>query len=254
MGFDIENKIVFISGGAGDIGSAIVRGFAREKSKIIIGDINSAAAEALKKEYGSAEISVCPLDVTSKESVDAAAGFVKENYGRIDILVNVAGVLCRKSFFDTEKEDFEKSMAINVIGAFSLSQAMAKIMKEQKSGAIVNVSSLNGSAAIENRIVYGATKAGLDMLTKSMALELGEYGITANAVAPGVVDSVMCRVRLNNPEIIGRFERYIPLGRLATPDDVCESVLFLSSPHASYITGTVLLVDGGIIARQALPR
>ncbi len=254
MGFDIENKVVFISGGAGDIGSAIVRGFVREKSKIIIGDINPDAAEALKEEYTSADISICSLDVTSKKSVDAAAGLVKGNYGRIDVLVNVAGILCRESFFNTKKEDFEKSMAINVIGAFLLSQAMAEIMKEQGSGTIINISSLNGSAAIENRIVYGATKAALDMLSKSMAVELGEYGITANSVAPGVVDSAMCRVRLNNQEIRDEFAKNIPLGRLATPEDVCESVLFMASPHASYITGAVLLVDGGIIARQALPK
>lgn len=254
MSFDIENKVVFISGGAGDIGSAIVRGFAREKCRIVIGDINPAAAEGLMKELPFAEISVCKTDVTSEVSVDSAARFVMEKYGRIDVLVNVAGILCRKSFFETEKEDFEKSVAVNIIGVFLLSKSIAKIMKEQKSGTIVNISSLNGSAAIENRSVYGTTKAGLNMLTKSMALELAEYGITANAVAPGVVDSAMCRVRLNTPELREGFGRFIPIGRLVTPEDVCESVLFLSSPHASCITGDVLLVDGGVIARQALPR
>ena len=112
----------------------------------------------------------------------------------------IAGILCRKSVFETEKSDFEKSMAVNVIGAFLLTKAMIPLLKESDSGSIINISSLNGSAAAENRIVYGATKAALDMLSKSFALELGEFGITVNSIAPGVVDSKMCRVRLNTEE------------------------------------------------------
>ncbi len=168
--------------------------------------------------------------------------------------MNVAGILCRKSVFETEKSDFEKSMAVNVIGAFLLTKAMIPLLKESDSGSIINISSLNGSAAAENRIVYGATKAALDMLSKSFALELGEFGITVNSIAPGVVDSKMCRVRLNTEEKVQSFCRYIPLGRLTTPEDVAGCTLFLSSSYARGITGDVMLVDGGIIARQALPR
>jgi len=253
LGFGLENKVVFISGGAGDIGSAIVRAFAAEKCRIVIGDMNPKAADALKDTLPETDVEVVELDVTSEISVADAAAKAEKRYGTVDILVNVAGILCRKSFFETEKEDFEKSMAVNVVGTFLLSREIAEIMKKS-GGAIVNISSLNGSAAVENRSVYGATKAALNMLTKSMALELASFGITVNAVAPGVVDSVMCRVRLDTPEKIGRFERYIPLGRLVTPEDVADSVLFLASPRAKGITGEILLVDGGIIARQALPR
>ena len=254
MSFSLEEKVVFISGGAGDIGSAIVKAFAQEKARIIIGDLNTQAAEQLKQELPQADITVLPLDVTSEESIQQAMEAVRTKYGRLDVLVNVAGILCRKSVFETQKSDFEQSMAVNVIGVFLLSRQAALLMKEQHSGSIINISSLNGSAAVENRVVYGATKAGLNMMAKSMALELGEFGITVNTVAPGVVDSKMCRVRLNTEEKVAAFAHYSPLGRLTTPADVAGSVLFLASPYASGITGEVLLVDGGIIARQALPR
>jgi NAD(P)-dependent dehydrogenase (short-subunit alcohol dehydrogenase family) len=131
---------------------------------------------------------------------------------------------------------------------------MIDLLIKSPHGSIINISSLNGSAAAENRVVYGATKAALNMVSKSMALELGELGVTVNSVAPGVVDSRMCRVRLDTEEKVSAFAHYIPLGRLTQPSDVCGSVLFLSSPYARGITGAVLLVDGGIIARQALPR
>ena len=156
--------------------------------------------------------------------------------------------------YQTKKCDFEKSLAINVIGTFMLSKAMIPLLKNSSHGAIINISSLNGSAAVENRVVYGASKAALNMVSKSMALELGDLGITVNTISPGVVDSKMCRVRLDTQEKIDAFCQYIPLKRLTTPDDVAGSVLFLASPYARGITGATLLVDGGIIARQALPR
>ncbi len=146
-------------------------------------------------------------------------------------------------------------MAVNVYGAFLLAKAFIPHLKASPTGgSIINISSLNGSAAAENRVVYGATKAALDMVSKSLALELGEFGITVNSIAPGVVDSKMCRVRLNTEEKVHAFERYIPLNRLTTPEDVAGTCLFLASPLARGITGAVILVDGGIIARQALPR
>lgn len=254
MAFDIEKKIVLVSGGAGDIGGAIVEAFVKEGCRVIIGDLNLQAADEMKARLGG-DVSTVEVDITSQASVEAAVKTVEERYGSLDVLVNVAGILCRKSVMDTEKEDFEKSMAINVIGTFVLSKAMVPLLKKSAhGGAIINISSLNGSAAAENRVVYGATKAALDMVSKSMALELGEFGITVNSVAPGVVDSKMCRVRLNTEEKVQQFCRYIPLGRLTTPVDVAGSVLFLASPYARGITGDVMLVDGGIIARQALPR
>lgn len=250
---DLKDKIVFVSGGAGDIGSHIVDSFVKQGCKTIIGDMDENKGKALASKYPDGQVSVCHLDVTSEESVKYAGKFVEQNYINLDVVVNAAGILCRKSFFEASKEDFEKSFAVNVTGMFLLSKVMAGIMKKQKSGTIVNISSMNGKLAIENRIVYGATKSAVNMLTQSMALELAPFNITVNAVAPGVVDSNMSRVRLNTLELRQEFATAIPLNRLATPQDVADCVLFLSSPYASYISGEIILVDGGITARQSLP-
>ena len=255
MAFGIEKNVVVISGGAGDIGSVIVKGFVDEHCRIVLCDVNIEAADALCAQFPEADIRTVKVDITSEASVANLADYVRENYGHVDSLLNVAGILCRKSVFDTEKSDFEKSMAVNVYGAFLLTKALIPLLKESTAGAsVINISSLNGTAAAENRIVYGATKAALDMVSKSFALELGEFGITVNSIAPGVVDSKMCRVRLNTEEKVQAFAHYIPLGRLTTPADVAGTCLFLASPYARGITGDVILVDGGIIARQALPR
>lgn len=255
MAMNIENHVVIISGGGGDIGSTIVKGFVEEKCRIVLCDVNIDAANAVKERFPEAKIETCKVDITNEVSVAELADNVMKKYGHIDSLLNVAGILCRKSVFETEKSDFEKSMAVNVYGAFLLAKAFIPHLKASPTGgSIINISSLNGSAAAENRVVYGATKAALDMVSKSLALELGEFGITVNSIAPGVVDSKMCRVRLNTEEKVHAFERYIPLNRLTTPEDVAGTCLFLASPLARGITGAVILVDGGIIARQALPR
>lgn len=255
MAFDISGKVVLVSGGAGDIGSSIVKSLVKENCRTIIGDVDESAAKKLKDELGSSNVSTVAIDITDEKSIANAMEHIGKEYGHIDALINVAGILCRKSVFDTEKADFERSLAINVIGAFLLTKGAIPLMKNSTSGAaVVNISSLNGSAAVENRIVYGATKAALDMMTRSFALELGGLGITVNSVAPGVVDSKMCRVRLDTEEKIQAFCRYIPQGRLSTPEDVAGAVMFLISPYSRGITGDIMLVDGGIIARQALPR
>lgn len=254
MAFNIEKRVVLISGGAGDIGSSIVAGFVREGCRVIIGDVDLTSAQRLKDCFPGHDVAAMQVDITSEESVEKAVRDVEKNYGHLDALVNVAGILCRKSVEDTTKKDFEQSMAINVIGTFLLSQKMVPLLKKSDGGAIINISSLNGSAAAENRVVYGATKAALNMVSKSMALELGDSGVTVNSISPGVVDSKMCRVRLDTEEKVKAFCHYIPLQRLTTPDDVAGCALFLASPFARGITGDVILVDGGIIARQALPR
>ena len=256
MGFDLAGQTVLISGAAGDIGSAIALGFAEEGSRIMLTDRNEQAMESLRArlEDTGAEVSTCFLDVTDEASCGKAVEAARERFGGLDVLVNVAGILNRDALFEVTREAFQHSLDVNVLGPFFLGRAAALVMRERGRGRIINISSLNGSSAIENRSVYGTTKAALNMLTKSMAMELGRYGITVNAVAPGVVDSSMCRVRLHTQELRDAFARNIPIERLATPADVRHSVLFLASPHASGITGEVLLVDGGIIARQALPK
>jgi NAD(P)-dependent dehydrogenase (short-subunit alcohol dehydrogenase family) len=254
LDLNIRDKVVFIAGGAGDIGESIVEAFVQQYSKVIIGDLDEKKAKEIAKGSGELEVSACRLDVTSEESIKKAVDFVKRKYGKIDVLVNVVGVLCRKSFFQTTKQDFEESFAINVTGMFLVSREIAELMRLHQGGSIINISSLNGKLATENRIVYGATKAAVNLLTKSMALELGPFGINVNAVAPGVVDSKMARVRLNTPELVKQYENSIPLNRLAVPTDVAHCVVFLASPYAKYISGEIILVDGALTTRMSIPK
>lgn len=252
MEHGLADRVVLVSGGAGEIGAAIVRGFADEGCRVIIGDLDPVAAHALQQDCPACR--ALALDITDDASIRQALDDILRTEGRLDVLVNVAGILNRKPMFEVDRGEFRQALEVNVMGTFFMSRAAARIMREQKSGRIINISSLNGTLAVENRAVYGATKAAVDMLTRSMALELGIYNITVNAVAPGVVDSRMARVRLSDPEIRQAFEHYIPIGRLVTPEDVRDSVLFLASNRAGCITGEILMLDGGVTARQALPK
>lgn len=249
----MAGKVVLVSGGAGDIGEAVVRAFAKQKSRVILGDLDQNRADEISKRLEDWNVSSCPLDITSEESVKETVATVKSRYGRIDVLINVAGVLCRKSFFDTSKEDFEESLAVNVTGLFLASREVAALMAGEGAGSIIHISSLNAKLAAENRVLYGATKAAVNSLTQSMALELGPLGIRVNAVAPGIVDSSMARVRLNTPELRKTFADAIPLRRLALPGDVAHCALFLASPYADYISGEVILVDGALTTRMSIP-
>ena len=187
--------------------------------------------------------------------MEEAVSVVEESFLGEDALVNVAGILCRKSLFETTKEDFDKSFGVNVTGMFLVSRSVVeRIMKKQKSGTIVNLSSMNSKLAIENRVVYGATKAAVNLLTQSLAIELAPYKINVNAVAPGLVDRGTARVRLNTPEALQQYGTNVPLNRLASVQDVANCVLFLSSPCASYISGDIVVVDLGLTSRMALPR
>jgi len=258
MAFNINGKVVIVAGAAGDIGRAIVGEFLKEGCFIVATGTNLKRLQNVLDpviEPGTREnLRTVQMDITDSQSVKNAIDEVEKKYGRIDILVNSAGILCRKSFFDTEKEDVVESFNVNTIGAFDLCRRVAQVMRKNKSGTIINIGSQNGLTAIENRIAYSGSKAAITMMTKTMALELAEYGITVNMVAPGIVDSTMALERLNTPEIRAEYEKHIPLGRLVSPLDVAYSTLFMSSPYASCITGTVLLVDGGLLIRQSLPK
>jgi NAD(P)-dependent dehydrogenase (short-subunit alcohol dehydrogenase family) len=254
LDLNVKDKVVFIQGGAGDIGEVIVRAFVQQQSKVIVADLNEEKAQEIVREFGKREVAACWIDIRSEDSIKKAVDFAIGKYGTIDVLINVAGVLCRKSFFESTKQDFEESFSVNVTGMFLVSRKVAEIMRDKQSGSIINISSVNGKLAVENRVVYGATKAAVNLLTQSIALELGPFGINVNAVAPGVVDSKMARVRLNTPELVRKYEDAIPLNRLALPSDVANCVVFLASPYAKYISGEIILVDGALTARMSLPR
>jgi len=252
--FGLEDKVVFVAGGAGDIGRTIVKSFAEQQSRVVIADLDVESAEKHAEQLTSARVAACSLDVISESSIRKAVDHAVQRFGPIDVLVNAAGVLCRKSFFETTRQDFKESFSVNVMGMFLVSREVAARMKERRRGTIINISSMNAKLAVENRCLYGATKAAVNMLTQSMAVELSPMGITVNAVAPGIVDSKMARVRLNTPELLRQYTEAIPLKQMTLPEDVAYSVLFLASPFARNISGEILLVDGALTARMPLPK
>ena len=253
MNFNIENKVVLLSGGAGDIGEVIVRNFANQDSRVVIADLDLERAEIIAESLAPADVSACRMDLTHESDIRTAVAYTVGRHGRIDVLVNAAGLLCRKSFFDTTKKDIETLLAVNFTGLFLLSREVGKVMCSQKQGTIINISSMNSKLAVEDRSLYGPSKAAINALTQAMALELAPHGVSVNAVAPGIVDSKMARVRLNTPELVKKYTDCIPLRQMTLPEDIAHSVLFLASPFARNICGEVLTIDGGLTARMSLP-
>ncbi len=242
-----ENKVVVITGGSRGIGKAIALGFAAEGASVAIvyARNHEAAADTVKqiKKEGVKGISIC-CDVRDWDSVQRAIGEVGERLGDVDILVNCAGIVKDDLLVFMPVEQWRAVVETNLNGAFYFMKAVAEKMLIKREGRIINISSLASEHGGRGQANYAASKAGLNALTRAAALELGARGVTVNAVAPGVVLTEMsATVR----ELAGaKLKKTIPVRRFAQPEDVVGLVLFLASPAASYITGEVIAVDGGL--------
>ncbi len=247
----LKGKVALITGGAAGIGKATAERFAEEGAKVVICDVNEelgqATAEALR-------VSFYKVDVTDRNAVQEWVDDVVERYGRIDVLVNNAGILRDATLVKVKdgelvkqmsEADFDLVIAVNLKGVFNCTQAVAPHMIRQGDGVILNATSIVGLDGNFGQTNYVATKAGVIGMTKVWARELGGYNIRVNAVAPGPTATEM--VRSMPQKILDRFRERIPLGRLGQPQDIANAYLFLASDEASYISGAVLRVDGGIV-------
>ena len=240
----LKGKTAVITGGTRGIGFAVAKKFLEEGANVAIaGSRMESVNKALDKlkEYGDRVMGIAPNLQNPQEIADAFQQ-VKERYGSLDILGNNAGVSARDRLYDYKTEDFDKAISLNVNSVFYCAQAAARIMKEQGGGVIINTSSMVSLYGQAAGCAYPASKFAVNGLTKSLARELGRDHIRVNAVAPGVIRTDMVAAL---PEaMIQPLIQSIPLGRIGEPEDIANAYLFLASDLASYVTGTILSVDG----------
>ena len=242
----LENKVVIITGGGQGIGKATARRFAEEGAKLAIVDVNEQAGKAVADELSEqAEAVFLKVDVSKRNQAQQLAQAVHDHFGRIDVLINNAGILRDAQLLKMTEEQFDAVIAVNLKGAFNCTQAVAPFMVEQGSGRIVNASSVVGLYGNFGQSNYVASKAGLIGMTKVWARELGRKGICVNAVAPGFIGTEM--VQAMPEKIIAGMVEKVPLRRMGTPQEVANVYVFLASDEASYINGAVISVDGGVV-------
>jgi 3-oxoacyl-[acyl-carrier protein] reductase len=240
--------VAVITGAARGIGRAIALAFVGKGAKVALVDIDAEALERVREEIGErgGQALSLPCDVSQSSAVGEKAGKVLGSYGRIDVLVNNAGIIRRGTIETVTEEEWDRVIAINLKGTFNCCKAVVAPMKRQGRGSIVNVSSISGKMGdITSAPGYGPSKAGVIALTKTLALQLARYGIRANSVAPHAMETEMSAQW--SPERRREIVAGIPLGRLGQPEDVAAAVLFLASDAASFITGEILDVNGGAL-------
>jgi NAD(P)-dependent dehydrogenase (short-subunit alcohol dehydrogenase family) len=243
LSFGHAGRVAIVTGGAQGIGEACARRFAGDGAKVIIADLDAQRGQLVAEALG-AECIAC--DVGDKAQVDALVAQVLKRHGRIDILVNNAGILRAADFLDISEADFDTVMRVNIKGAFLMGQAAARVMVAQGSGNIVNMSSVNATLTIPTIASYNISKGGINQLTRVMALALADKGVRVNAVAPGTIATEMAiKAVLATEEARVRVMSRTPMKRLGEPSEVADVVAWLASDAASYVTGEIVVVDGG---------
>lgn len=246
--FELNGKLALVTGSSRGIGKAIAKKFVQAGAEVIIhgrqrSDRLEAAAEELRALGGSVYIE--SADSSDPKQIEDMFRRIKNTYQKLDILVNNAALLSRKPFIELGYEEWDRIMQTNARGYFLCSQCAAKLMIPQRRGRIINVSSISQYEAAAGRIHYCASKAAIGMLTKGIALELAEYGITANEILPGSIHTDFNDDVLSNKEYYDNCVAGIPLGRIGTPEDIAGAAVMLASDEASYISGAEIVIDGG---------
>ena len=253
ISFGLRGRICLVTGGSQGIGEACARRFAQDGAVPVIADIDPARGQALADELGGLFVA---CDVGDKAQVDALVAAVMRQYGRIDVLVNNAGIFKAADFLEVTEADFDAVLRVNLKGSFLVGQAVAREMakaparsgsgKQVSRGAIVNMSSVNGVLAIPTIASYNVSKGGINQLTRVMALALADKGIRVNAVAPGTIATELAaKAVLTSDAARERIMSRTPMRRLGDPGEIADVVAWLASDAASYVTGEIVVADGG---------
>lgn len=246
ISFGLAGRVCIVTGGAQGIGEACCRRFAREGAQVVIADVDEARGQALAAELNALFVR---CDVGDTSQVDALVAQTLAAHGRIDVLVNNAGIFKAADFLEITEEDFDAVLRVNLKGAFLVAQAVAREMAKAGRGSIINMSSVNGTLAIPSIASYNVSKGGINQLTRVMSLALADKGIRVNAVAPGTIATELAaKAVLTSEEAKARIMSRTPLRRLGEPSEIADTVAYLASDAASYITGEIVVVDGGRMA------
>jgi len=252
--FRIDNKVAVIIGGTGGIGQALSYGLAEYGARVIVvgTDFSKAVviADDIRNKYKASEAIAFKVDITDEQSIMALKNSIIAEFGSIDILVNAHGINIKRNAVDFNINDWDRIFQTNVRGTMLTCREFGKSMIEQKKGKIINLSSVRGVRATDwpGNAGYSATKASIDMITRSLASEWAQFNINVNAIAPSTVATRFSESTLKDPEKLKRFMSNCPLRRIAQPVDLIGTCVFLSSSASDYITGQVIYVDGGLTA------
>jgi NAD(P)-dependent dehydrogenase (short-subunit alcohol dehydrogenase family) len=241
----LADRVVLVVGATGGIGRAVSAGLVADGARVAVSSTTLDRATSFAAELGT-RAAPFACDVTDPASVDVLIAAVTERYGTIDGLVNLAGINLRRPALEVSEEDWLRVLNINLVGAFRVARGAARVMAAHGRGRVVTISSIRGKIGFRGGYsAYTASKAGIDMMTRQLAVEWAPHNITVNSVAPGFVETPLIQPLLDNQEMRQKITERVPMGRLALPADMVGPILFLLSDAAAFVTGHVLYVDGG---------
>jgi 3-oxoacyl-[acyl-carrier protein] reductase len=250
----LKDKVAVVTGASSDIGLSVVKRFSEEKANVVLLGRNLNSLEKARSDISNKDATVSiSCDITNESQVLQTVEQIIKNYGKIDILVNSAGAINDPIHFHEMREaEISKLVDINMLGVFKMTKAVLPNMLENKSGCIINIGSISSERAIPrvHLAVYSATKAAINMFTKSIAVEYARSNIRCNCINPGIINSGMIKPYLDDPKARKVLEDRLPLNRIGEPVDVANAVLYMASDEANWVTGTILNIDGGKTASE----